>query len=116
VQTSVCPLRSTPAPTQAHQIASGDISADYDSKVEPQQVAGVINPWGDAQTPRFLFHAFRGSRTYDKIKAVQCANGLSEAAADRRTTEAALGERDKWKAVLRQRAKAFGNPRLYLPI
>jgi hypothetical protein len=31
-------------PPQAHQIASGDVSTDYDSRVEPLQVGNVFDP------------------------------------------------------------------------
>src|SRR3990167_566636 len=43
---------------QARQIASANVSVDAEPMTEPLQTGQVLNPSGDAQTPRWLFHAF----------------------------------------------------------
>lgn len=92
--------------TQAHRIASGSISVDLDPDIEPLQVGGVVNPWGDAQTPRVLFHAFADSRLYDKL--VGAGNGKRDAA------DACIESRDRHRQAFYRQVVGTGNPGAYV--
>jgi len=103
---------------QARQIASADVSVDVEPMTEPQQIGQVLNPLGDAQTPRWLFHAFPDSRVFDKIlgQDLVAANGLPVVmtAAARKAWDEAIAQRDERQRVLRKRGYYSGNPGQYL--
>lgn len=99
---------------QARQIASANVSVDAEPMTEPLQTGQVLNPSGDAQTPRWLFHAFPDSRVYDNVYDRAIANGQSKTAANIAATEAALAQRDARQQLLLERGFRTGNPGQYL--
>src|SRR5262249_55412735 len=63
--------------SQAHQVASADVSVDLDEHTEPLQKKAVGSLHESAQPPRIKFHAFRDSRLIEKIIANETAKGKS---------------------------------------
>lgn len=99
---------------QARQIASANVSVDVEPGTEPLQVGQVINPNGDAQTPRILFHAFPDTRLYDDYYARYLAAGADKTDADLRAKEFARDKVAARQRLLWDRGLRSGNPGQYL--
>ena len=99
---------------QARQIASANVSVDAEPMTEPLQTGQVLNPSGDAQTPRWLFHAFPDSRVYDRVYQRAIDHGQNKTDAHMAAARAALDQRDAREKLLLERGFRTGNPGQYL--
>ena len=98
---------------QAHRLASAAEAIDEDDETEPLQI-DEFGPGGDAQTPRFLFHAFMPSRVYADQYARAKQAGAGAADADAQALGASRAACHERFSVLRQQALRVGNPGVYL--